>query len=235
LEFDGARWAAVIPAAGTGLRMQNDIPKQFLTIGHKPVLIHTLTTIASCPAIKAIIVVVPYEAIESTAQLINDYGIGKIDSIVVGGKTRQISVSKGVSALPTEYDYVLIHDGVRPLVDHATIERVMKAAREEGAATAGIKTTDTLGEVDRHHHLKSIQPRKMVWQIQTPQAFWRPLLTEAQLKAEADNFEGTDESSLLLRMNRPVKIVEGSPANIKLTTKYDLNVAKALTMVLEEV
>ncbi len=225
---DRAKWAAVVPAAGMGLRMKGGQPKQFMTVGRRPIIIHTLSVLAACPKVTAIVVAVPADSVDDVAGLIKDYGVGKVEAVIAGGETRQESVALGVAAAPSECNYILIHDGVRPLIDQPTIERVMAAARASGAATAGIPAHDTLAEVDRKRRLVSQPSRAKMWQVQTPQAFWRPFLVEAQARAAADNHVGTDEAGLLLRMGRPVQMVDGSPLNIKLTTPSDLKLAQAL-------
>jgi 2-C-methyl-D-erythritol 4-phosphate cytidylyltransferase len=137
-------------------------------------------------------------------------------------------VALGLAALDKALDYILVHDGVRPLIDQRTIERVLVAARETGAATAAIPVQDTLAKVDKKNNVSDMPSRERLWLIQTPQAFWRPILEEAQEKAWADDHLGTDEAGLVLRISKPVSIVEGSPLNFKLTTSHDLRLAEAI-------
>jgi 2-C-methyl-D-erythritol 4-phosphate cytidylyltransferase len=222
------RWGAVIPAGGLGVRMKGGEPKQFINLGHRPVIIHTLARLAACPGLEGIVVVTPAEEIDRTAELIKRFGIGKIQAIVPGGDTRQGSVALGLSALDQSYDYVVVHDGVRPLVDQSILDRVMVAAREHGAAAAGIKVQDTLAEVDKRTRISTMPSRAKLWQVQTPQAFWRPILVKAHNKAWADAHIGTDEAGLVFRMGREVVMVEGSPLNLKVTTKHDLELAEAI-------
>lgn len=223
-----ARWGAVVPAGGAGTRMRGGQPKQFIKLGHCPVIIHTLSRLASCPELESIIVAVPSEMVAEVEDLIGRHGVGKIGAVVPGGETRQRSVSLGLAALALEFDYILVHDAVRPLVDQALISRVIKAAREIGAATAAIPVQDTLAQVGRKGFVSNLPPRTRLWQVQTPQAFWRPHLEEAQQKAWADNHLGTDEAGLVVRLGRPVKVVDGSPLNLKLTTPHDLKLAEAM-------
>jgi len=225
---DKVLWAAVVPAAGSGLRMKGEEPKQFLSLGRRPVLIHTLQTLVACPRLAGLVVVAPEDAVAEVVKMIGAYGVGKVQAVVAGGPTRQDSVRLGVAALDESFDYLIIHDGVRPLVDQETIERVMDAAREFGAATAGLPAQDTLAEVDRRRNVVSLPERSKVWQIQTPQGFWRPILLEAQSLAEDEGFQGTDEAGLVVRLGKKVRIVEGSPLNIKITTPQDLRLARAL-------
>lgn len=208
--------------------MRGGDPKQFIKLGHCPVIIHTLSRLASCPELESMIVAVPQEMVARMEDLIGRHGVGKVGAVVPGGETRQRSVGQGLAALALEYDYILVHDGVRPLVDRALVTRVISAAREIGAATAAVPVQDTLARVDKKGFVSDLPPRARSWQVQTPQAFWRPLLEEAQQKAWADNHLGTDEAGLVVRLGRPVKVVEGSPLNLKLTTPHDLKLAKAL-------
>lgn len=221
-------WGAVVPAGGQGTRMKNGEPKQFINLGHRPILIHTLARLAACPALEGIVVVTPADEISRTEELIRRFGIGKIQAVVPGGDTRQGSVALGLSALDTSYDYVMVHDGVRPLVDPSILDRVMAAARENGAAAAGIRVQDTLAEVDKHNRIVSLPSRAKLWQVQTPQAFWRPILVKAHSKAWAEAHIGTDEAGLVVRMGNEVIMVEGSPLNLKVTTKHDLELAEAI-------
>ena len=227
-ETGKTRWGAVVPAGGLGVRMKGGDPKQFINLGHRPILVHTLAKLAACPSLEGMVVATPADEIERTEELIKRFGIGKIQAVVPGGDTRQGSVFLGLSALDPSFDYVVVHDGVRPLVDQTILDRVMLAARENGAATAGIKVQDTLAEVDRHSHISTMPSRAKLWQVQTPQAFWRPILIKAHNKAWADAHIGTDEAGLVVRMGHEVIMVEGSPLNLKVTTKHDLELAEAM-------
>ena len=227
-ETGRTRWGAVVPAGGLGARMKGGDPKQYITLGHRPILIHTLARLAACPSLEGIVVAAPADEIQRTEELIKSYGIGKIQAIVAGGDTRQGSVFLGLSELDPSFDYVVVHDGVRPLMDQAILDRVMLAAREHGAATAAIKVQDTLAEVDRHSHISTMPSRAKLWQVQTPQAFWRPILIKAHNKAWADAHIGTDEAGLVVRMGHEVVVVEGSPLNLKVTTRHDLELAEAI-------
>ena len=229
-----ARWAAVVPAAGCGRRMSKNGPKQFLELGSKPVLIHTLSALAGCPELEALVVAAPPELVSETVKLIGRFGVGKVQAVLAGGQTRQESVILAAEAVDEAYNYLLIHDGVRPFVDQKTIRRVMEAALEVGAATAGLPSHDTLAEVDRKMNVTSMPQRSRVWQIQTPQGFWRPLLEKAQKRAQNEDYLGTDETGLALRMGRQVRVVEGSPLNFKLTTPQDLRMAQAFLGLVEE-
>lgn len=230
MEQDQAKthWGAVVPAGGAGMRMKGGEPKQFINLGHRPILVHTLARLAACPELEAMVVVTPAEEIGRTEELIRSFGIGKILAVVPGGDTRQGSVALGLSALDPVFDYVVVHDGVRPLVDPSILTRTMRAAREHGAAAAGIKVQDTLAEVDKHFRIASMPSRSKLWQVQTPQAFWRPLLVKAHKKAWADAHIGTDEAGLVVRLGNDVVMVEGSPLNLKVTTKHDLELAEAI-------
>lgn len=216
-----------MPAAGQGLRMASDERKQFIELGGKPILIHSLTALASRPAIETIIIVAPEECRREVIKMVGAHGVGKVAGVVPGGTTRQESVANGLAALDSGCDYVLIHDGVRPLVDGPTIDRVMKAGREYGAATAGLPAKDTLAQVHKGL-VQSLPERSKMWHIQTPQAFWRPLLEEAQQQAAEDGHQGTDEAGLVVRLGRDVRIVDGSPLNLKITTGHDLRIAQAI-------
>lgn len=224
----GPRWAAIVPAAGLGIRMEAGRPKQYLSLAGRPVLIHTLSALTACEAIEAVVVVAARDELETVRSLVEYHNIPGIKALVVGGDTRQESVINGTAATPPEFDYLLVHDAVRPLVTLAELEAVMTAARRTGAATLGVPARDTLARVDRHHQVTDIPPRSPFWHVQTPQACWRPFLVEAQARAGMDDHLGTDEAGLILRLGRQVEMVEGSSDNLKITTPADLEVAEVL-------
>ncbi|NLY52752.1 MAG: 2-C-methyl-D-erythritol 4-phosphate cytidylyltransferase [Firmicutes bacterium] len=220
---------AVVPAAGKGVRMGLKGPgKQFAVIGGKPVLARTLTALADAEAVDGIVVVTREDQIPLAQQMVQDYAIGKVVGIIPGGDTRQESVWAGLTEVPSDTEIVVVHDGARPLVDSATIDKVIEAAREHGAAGAAVPVKDTIKVSDEAGFVTSTPPRERLWAIQTPQAFRYELLKEAHLQAKAQGFEGTDDCVLVEELGRPVKLVKGTYRNIKLTTPEDLVIAEAL-------
>ena len=223
--------AAIIPAAGSGLRMGLPCPKQFCELEGVPILIHTLRVFQQIEAIGSIIVVVPPADYLRVEELVRKYELTKVHRVIEGGKERQDSVRLGLEAVPDEVELVLVHDGVRPFVPEAVIEHCLQEAEISGAAMAAIPVTDTLKAVSNGKVIEKTIKRDGVWQAQTPQAAQKSLLKKAYALAEAKkDFTATDEAGLLELMGHPVKVVAGSEKNIKITRQEDLILARAILM-----
>jgi 2-C-methyl-D-erythritol 4-phosphate cytidylyltransferase len=220
---------AIVAAGGQGVRMKGDVPKQFLMLGDRPILFHSLQRLAECPRIDDLIAVVPADHLEYTRTLLHEeYPLAKPTRVVAGGEERQDSVRAGLEELSLECDLVVVHDAVRPLVSNSVLVAVIQAAEKDGAATAAIQPADTIKLVDSDRQISENLPRSMLWQIQTPQAYRKDLLLRAHQRAFEDNFYGTDDSVLLERLGVRVRIVPGHPRNLKITTPDDLVMAEAL-------
>jgi len=219
---------AIIPAAGTGSRMQADVNKQYLLLAGRPILTHTLTLFAAHPRIDRICVVVPAEEINyCRAEIVMLYGLDKVSAIIAGGPTRQDSVANGLLGCNAAVDdLVIIHDGARPLLRAIDLDALLAAAAQSGAATLGVPVKDTIKEV-RDGVIVATPERSSLWQVQTPQAFRYGLLLAAHSQARADGFVGTDDAMLVERLPHPVTMVAGSYRNIKITTPEDLVIASA--------
>jgi 2-C-methyl-D-erythritol 4-phosphate cytidylyltransferase len=204
--------------------------KQFLTIGGVPVLVHCLRAFESVSRVAEILVAVRASEIERVAALVNRYGLeGKV-RVVEGGENRQGSVGNALAALDCgDDDVVLVHDAVRPLIDAATIDRTIDAVEKHGAAIVGLPAVDTIKQVERTADgaiITSTIPRERVVQAQTPQGARCGLMKRAFAEAEADEFSGTDEASLLERAEIPVWVVQGSARNFKITQPGDMELAE---------
>lgn len=229
--MDPAKVAAIIPAAGSGTRMGLPSPKQFLELGGVPILIHTLRVFQQVESIGLIIVVVPPDTCGRAEELVQQYQLAKVYKVVPGGKLRQDSVLAGLEALPLEVDLVLVHDGVRPFVPASVIENCLQEAVKSGAAMTAVPAKDTLKFVSPEKEIEHTINRAGVWQAQTPQVFKKSLLMEAYSRAaEKKDFFATDEAGLLELLGYPVKVVEGSEKNIKITSPEDLILARAILM-----
>jgi 2-C-methyl-D-erythritol 4-phosphate cytidylyltransferase len=213
--------SAIIPAAGMGIRMGSSIPKQFLLLNGKPILHHTLSVLDQCSIVNEIILVVADKEIENSRQQIEDF-CPKVTQVIVGGKERQDSVYNGLQNLDSKADIVMVHDGVRPFVSEDLIRESVEAARKFGAAITAIPVSDTIKKVNSESVVESTIDRSGLWRVQTPQTFQVSLLKEAFAKAQADNFYGTDEGSLIEYLGKDVKVVPGSELNIKITRSEDL-------------
>ncbi len=220
--------AAIIAAGGIGSRLGLDVPKQFCELDSRPILAHTLLAMQNCPAISLIIVVAPPDFIELTKKITVDYKISKVMDVVPGGKLRHDSVKAGLAVIPGHIEYAAVHDGARPFVTCRLITSCIAAAREEGAALAAIPAADTMKEVDDSGMVVRTMDRRKIWLAQTPQVARVSLLRQAFAVAEKNNFIGTDEASFLEYIKAPVKIVNGSEKNIKITRPDDLPFARAL-------
>jgi 2-C-methyl-D-erythritol 4-phosphate cytidylyltransferase len=222
------RTVAVIPAAGAGRRMGGTEAKQFLEIDGHPLLALTLEKFQICRAVDSIVVVVPSERVDDCRRgIVEKYQLSKVKRVVAGGKRRQDSVRLGIEATEGEYALVLIHDGVRPLVQTDLITRVVARAKETGAAVAALPAKETVKEVGANNRVIKTYDRRQVWLVQTPQAFRYADILSAHHRAHQEGWEDlTDDALLLEKMGIPVQVVEGSEDNIKITTPYDLELAR---------
>jgi len=216
--------AAIIAASGSGLRLGGDKPKQYQSLGDKPVLAHTLGVFDQLDIINEIYIAAPAAYVTHTWEIAKSNGFSKVKAVVSGGANRAQSIYKALKEIPEHTGIVLIHDGVRPFVSGELIKAVAKAARIHGAAVAGTPLTDTIKEVDEKGQVLSTPDRKRLWRIQTPQGFTYELIAKAYAQGKKDKIldQATDDSMLVERLGTPVHIVEGHPSNIKLTTQEDL-------------
>ncbi len=216
---------AIIPAAGTGVRMGSGTPKQFLSLEGVPIFIHTLRKFARSEAIDSIDLGVRPDDMQRVHQDLAAEPVAKPVSVIAGGATRQETVDRALAAAPPDIEIVVVHDAVRPFVELDLIGKVVEAARKEGAAILGIPSIDTVKQVERQMILGTI-PRERIVLAQTPQAFRYPLLRDAFAKARQEGFMGTDESSLVERLGVNVTVLMGSDRNIKITKPSDLPLAR---------
>lgn len=217
---------AVIPAAGVGSRMGTNIKKQYLYLQGKPILTHTLQVMEECEDINAVVLVVGTGEEDYCKSHILS-GFGKIMAVVPGGHHRQTSVFNGLCALGKNTEMVVIHDGARPLLRPREISAVIKEAKETGAAALAVQMKDTVKLVNAAGLVVDTPARKYLRAVQTPQVFKYNIIMEAHLTARDRNYLATDDCSLVEAMGRPVKLVDGSYENIKLTTPEDLVLAEA--------
>ncbi len=205
-------------------------PKQFMELGGIPVLVHPVRAFLAVPRVDAVCVVVRAQERDRVQAQIADYKLGARVNLVEGGENRQASVSNALSALEcAEDDVVLVHDAVRPLIDPATIDRTIQAIIRHGAAIVGMPAVDTIKQVERTADgaiVTATIPRERVVHAQTPQGALAGLLRRAFREAEADEFAGTDEASLLERAGIDVAVVPGSARNFKITQPGDLALAE---------
>jgi len=226
----------IIPAAGLGTRMSavsagiKTKSKQFFELQGTPILLHTLRKFAQSEAVSEIVVALRKNETAGFQKQIESEGFKQPIRIVEGGDHRQNSVANALAAIhAADDDIVLVHDAVRPFVDHDTIVGVIEAVRKYGAVIAGVPAIDTVKQVDRTADgavVIATVPRERMVLAQTPQGFRFGLLKKAFDEATADGFLGTDEASLIERSGGEVHVVMGSPRNLKITTPGDLELAE---------
>lgn len=220
---------AIIPAGGSGKRMQGRLSKQYLSVGGKPILVHTLSVFQRSPDIDEIVLVVLEEDVQRVRQeIVKPRGISKVRHVLAGGEQRQDSVRNGLAVIGNDVEIVLIHDAVRPFVSGDLIHRAVQEAEIHGAVTVGMPVKDTIKRVDQNGGVLETLERQVLWMTQTPQAFKRSIIQEAYRKADEDQFYGTDDASLVERMGVRVKMIAASYENIKITTPEDLLMAEFL-------
>lgn len=221
----------VILGAGKGTRMPSSRgPKQFLDLGGKPVFLYSIKTFDGCPSIDEIVVVVPPGMTGRMKCMLDAQKLRLPTKIIVGGKTRQDSSFKAVERLARRGDVALvaIHDAARPLVTPETVEKSIREAKQHGAAAVATRTTDTVLKTNGDF-IVSIPDRESLFNAQTPQVFRLDLIWEGHRKARRDGVrDATDDVQLVLRLGKKVKLVEGPPENMKVTTGRDLDVASLI-------
>lgn len=220
---------ALIPAAGMGRRMGQAVAKQFLPLGDKPMLAHTLLVFQRASEIDEIIPILSKEDMESCLRdVIEHFHITKVKTLVVGGKERQDSVMNGLEKLEKDASIVLVHDGVRPFVTHEMIKESVDLARKGECVAVGVPLKDTVKEVDKRQVVRHTLERNRLWAIQTPQTFPVKILKRAYKEAYKHNAYGTDDAMLVERNSGKVRVIMGSYENIKITTPGDLILAEEI-------
>lgn len=221
---------AIIPAAGIGARMGFEKAKQFMDLCGKPILAVTLSHFQKCNLVDKIVLVVSQDDVDyCKREIVDRYKLSKVFKVIVGGKRRQDSVRNGVEAVADSCRWVLIHDGVRPLVTNGLIERVIKVAKDFRAVITGLPVKETVKEIDGQGSVLRSVDRSQLWLIQTPQIFrWEDINLAHQEAVKHGWEEATDDAFLIEKMGIPVKIIEGEVNNIKVTTPQDLDIARFL-------
>jgi len=226
----GHKSFALIPAAGMGKRMGASINKQYLQLDGMPIVARTIAVFENSPLIDGIMLVIPEEEIPYCREnVVNAYGFTKVIDIVAGGKERQNSVMNGLNALKqhaSAKDVILIHDGVRPFISPQIIEESIKAAGSGEGVLVAVPVKDTIKRAVNGLVIET-PDRETLWQAQTPQTFQFDLIYQAHNKAREDAFIGTDDASLIERLDGQVRILRGDYRNIKITTPEDLVLAEA--------
>ena len=228
--------AVILPAAGLGTRMGKGSAektgtsrKQFMLLEGSPILTYTVRKFAASPRVAEIVVAVRAEDLEWVGDMLaGEFPPDRV-RVVEGGNSRQQSVENALRTLKPDTDLVAVHDAVRPFIDLETIHAVFDEAAETGAAIVAVPAVDTVKQVVRgtsHVRVRSTLPREKLVMAQTPQVFRYEVIQKAFQSAMLDGFTGTDESSLVERMDVEVSVVPGSDRNIKITKPGDMHLAR---------
>lgn len=216
--------AVIIVAGGKGMRMGADIPKQFLTIAGKPILMKTLERFYSYNKNIQIVLVLPQTQQEYWRSLCKEYDFNVPHKVANGGETRFHSVKNGLEAVDKSAELIGVHDGVRPFVSLQVIEDCYKEAQKSGAAIPVIDVFETVRHIKEG--ISATVPRNEYKLVQTPQVFNAELLRNAYTQPFTDFF--TDDASVVEAYNHKIELVSGNRENIKITTPYDMKIAEVL-------
>lgn len=223
------RVVALVPAAGRGRRMGSEVPKTSLLLGGIPLLKHTLFKFETCREIQEVIPLVPPEEVPFwEEEILQKKEIKKVRRILAGGEERQDSVFLGLQAVAGEAEIVVIHDGARPFVSPELIKNTLAEMENFQAVITALPVEDTVKEISPRKEVVKTLERSFLWFVQTPQTFTYSLIFYAHEKAHKENFFGTDDAALIERLGIPVRVIEGSRLNFKITTPEDLLLAEAL-------
>ena len=221
---------AIVVAAGRGRRIGGATAKTYLPIAGRPLIMRTLDRIFATPAVSDVVLVVAGAELDYCRHLLDSDAAlrGCPCALQAGGVTRQQSVRFGLEKLNAHTDVVMIHDGARPFVTSALIERCIHAAMLHGAAVAGLPVRDTIKRVTEEGYVQSTPERTGLWEIQTPQIFQRELIVAAHGWAAREGNDATDDAMVVERMGKPVFVVVGERNNMKITVPEDLDWAEAM-------
>ncbi len=226
---DQKKDTAIVVAGGKGSRMGSDLPKQYLELKDRPVISYCLEAFEKS-FVDEVILVTAEEFLDYCRQnIVEKYGYKKVKKIVAGGKERYHSVEKGLQEAKGS-DYVYIHDAARPYLTQEMLERLAEAVRCYEAVTAAVPSKDTIKEADEDAMSVKTLDRSRLWNIQTPQVFSYPLLSQAFEKMKKDQALGITDDTMVVEkyMGQRVKLVEGSYSNYKITTPEDMIIMEAL-------
>lgn len=230
--MDNEQVTAIILAAGQGNRMKTSIKKQYIEIEEKPLLVYPLKVLENCQEIKKIILVVsPGDINYCKDKIINKYGISKVSNIIEGGKERFHSVYNALNLLrDSDREYILIHDGARPLITESLIKKSIIEVKKNKACVIGVPVKDTIKKSNDKGYIVETVERNKLWSIQTPQTFELELLKKAYKEfMKNEEIQVTDDSMIVERYtNEKVKVIMGDYNNIKVTTQEDLIWLKTL-------
>lgn len=219
---------SIIPAGGKGFRSGNAVPKQYLKIKEKELVVYTLEVFQKNEMVDEIIISAEPEYFKLLNKLKENYNLTKITNIVESGKTRQASVFNGINAAAdaANNDLIVVHDAARPLLPQSVLTNAIKTAGVKGNALVCLKARDTL--IKGKAVVENYIDRDEIFYVQTPQIFPYSVMRKAMQNAIKNNFTGTDESMLVRQLGEKVNIVDGSVYNFKITTADDIEMFESL-------
>ncbi len=216
---------AIIPTAGMGTRFKTDLPKPLVELSGKPICVYALETFEKCSLIDSVILVGQKVRIPELEGVVEKYGLKKVVKVITGGETRQESVFNGLAAIDDDTDFVLVHDGVRPLVSLKVIEDVVRLCSKWDAVVTAVPVKSTIKKIHKKDLLvEKTLDREELWEVQTPQAFKKSVLLEAHQRNKSGH--PTDDAMMVEQLGIKVKISPGDYKNIKITTQEDLAIAE---------
>ncbi|MDI6745247.1 MAG: 2-C-methyl-D-erythritol 4-phosphate cytidylyltransferase [Thermodesulfovibrionales bacterium] len=226
---------AIVPAAGLGKRFGQGGNKPFQALGNKPLVVWVFEVLESINEIAEIIPVFKRDDMALGCELLERFNFSKVKRIAAGGKERQDSVYSGLSLIDRGTDAVLIHDGVRPLIEKSIVEESIRQLRRVDGVVVGVPLKDTIKavqssrpQVPNEFFVQKTLDRKSLWAIQTPQVFKYSVLMKAYRRAMEERFYSTDDSAIVEKYGGKVKAIIGSYSNIKITTPEDMDIAELL-------
>ena len=221
------RTYAIVLGGGSGTRMGMEINKVLMPLRDIPTIVRAIAPFSGLCA--GVVVVAREDELALMQRIVERFGLGgAVHAVVAGGESRQASVANGLAALPADAQAVLIHDGARALVREDVIRRVIASVEDHGAGVAALPVTDTIKRASAEGLVLETLPRGELAAIQTPQGFRVADIRQAHALAAQDGYIATDDAALMEHAGLPVRLVQGSPENIKLTTLHDLHLAEAI-------
>lgn len=223
------RTLAIILAGGTGKRMGASTNKQFLILDNKPIIVHTLQVFEDCRSVDGVYLVANQKDLPMIQEeILEQYKFNKIMKIVVGGRLRQDSVKNGLEAIEGPCDIVVIHDGARPFITPSFIEKGVFLMEMFDAIIPAMPVKDTIKLISKEGFVAKTLERDSLWYVQTPQTFKFDLIARAYREGMAKKVYGYDDATFLECFGKKIKVIEGSPYNIKITTPEDLVIARGI-------
>ena len=225
---EAADVGAVVPAAGVGVRLGRRPRKALVPLDGQPLILQTLYALHRAATIRWIVVAVHQTDRIRVASWVRKAGLSRVTAVIAGGASRAESVARAMTQLPAQARWVMVHDGARPCVKPQLVDRVVKAAKQEGAAACGLRAALTVKTAEPDGRVRLTLDRDGLWLMQTPQAFRRDWWQEALARIGSRLEQFPDDVAVLEWAGFPVRVVEGDPLNLKVTTRDDLLLAEAI-------